>query len=177
MTELDGFDEFVQQHSLQLVPVAYFLCGDTESAEDLVQQSLFRVARKWGAAQASPLAYTRRVLVNLSHDRWRRKSRRPRRDRRAETPDLPDLRSTTAPDRMIERRLILDILRGLPRRQREVIVVRFYLDLSVAESAQTLGISDGAVKAYTSRALEPMRVALAGADTDEEMAGEVKRGY
>src|SRR4051812_21203539 len=72
-----AFDEFVSRSSDRLLRTAYLLCGDRGHAEDLVQTALMRTARRWRAARENPDAYARRVLVNLTKDRWRELSRRP----------------------------------------------------------------------------------------------------
>jgi RNA polymerase sigma-70 factor (sigma-E family) len=154
--ELDSaFESFVQTSSASLLRTAFLLTGDRGHAEDLVQTTFLRVAWRWPAARAQPEAYARRVLVNLSRDRWRNLSRRVR-----ESPDPPELPYTDATDRVADRESLTEALRELPTRLREVVVLRFFADLPVAETARTLGLSEGAVKSYTNRALTRLRQVL-----------------
>jgi|SRR5579884_3057466 len=163
-----AFERFVVEHSRLLLRSAYLLCGDRGVAEDLLQQSLLRTAGRWPVAREAPDAYARRVLINLSRDlrRWAR--RRPR-----EYPLDPDHRSAvteSSAHAVAERSAVIAALRRLPTRQREVLVLRFYADLSVAETALAIGASEGTVKSYTSRALSRMRELLA--DPTDSRGGE-----
>ncbi|GAB3872340.1 SigE family RNA polymerase sigma factor [Kibdelosporangium lantanae] len=156
--ELDpAFEEFVRASSASLLRTAYLLTGDRGHAEDLLQTTLLRVAWRWSAASEQPDAYARRVLVNLSRDRWRNLRRRVREHHQQDLPQLPVDDDT---DRVTTREALMPALRELPTRQREVVVLRFFADLSVAETAQALRCSEGTVKAYTSRALTKLRQLL-----------------
>jgi RNA polymerase sigma-70 factor (sigma-E family) len=149
-----GFDAFALRASPSLLRSAFVLTGDRGHAEDLLQTTLWRTARRWRVARASPEAYAHRVLVNLSRDRRRGLRRRP-----AEQPGC-ELRGDVAADPLeglIARDTMTRAVRRLPVRQREVVVLRFFLDLSVAETAAVLGVSEGAVKSHTARALGRMR--------------------
>jgi RNA polymerase sigma-70 factor (sigma-E family) len=162
--ELDpAFEEFVRARSASLLRTAYLLTGDRGHAEDLLQTTLLRVAWRWSAASEQPEAYARRVLVNLSRDRWRNLSRRVREDRQ---PDIPQLPVDDVTDRVTTREVLIPVLRQLPTRQREVIVLRFYADLSVIDTARALQCSEGAVKAYTNRALTKLRQLLDVQETE-----------
>jgi RNA polymerase sigma factor (sigma-70 family) len=113
-------------------------------------------------ARAAPEAYVRQVLVNLSRDRRRLLRRRP-----AEAPLFPgagDGGVDGPAERVAERRVVAQALAALPVRQRQVVVLRFFEDLSVEQTAELLGFSTGTVKSYTSRALARLRVLLAGDD-------------
>ncbi|ONI77317.1 hypothetical protein ALI144C_35270 [Actinosynnema sp. ALI-1.44] len=156
--ELDpAFEEFVRARSPALLRTAFLLVGDRGHAEDLLQTTLLRVAWRWSAASAQPEAYARRVLVNLTRDRWRNLSRRVRERHQA---DLPQLAALDSADRIAERDALVQALRLLPTRQREVIVFRFYADLTVADTARVLGCTEGTVKSYTNRALSRLRELL-----------------
>jgi RNA polymerase sigma-70 factor (sigma-E family) len=156
--ELDpAFESFVQTSSTSLLRTAYLLTGDRGHAEDLLQTTFLRVAWRWSVASARPEAYARRVLINLSRDRWRNLSRRVR---ERHDPDPPQVPYADATDRIADRESLTVALRELPARQREVIVLRFFADLPIAETAKTLGLSEGAVKSYTSRALTRLRELL-----------------
>lgn len=153
-----SFDEFVLQRSTRLLRTAYLLCGDRADAEDLVQVALIRVAGHWGRARTSPDAYTHRAMINLARDRHRHARRRV-----AEQPlgdgdagaELADHAAAVG-----ERDAIGRLVAALPARQREVVILRFFADLSVDETAAAIGVSPGTVKTHTSRALEHLRTAL-----------------
>jgi len=157
------FEAFVERTSTALLRTAYLLTGDRGHAEDLLQTALLRTARHWSRARDAPEAYARTVLINLSRDRVRRLFRRPR---EAPLPPDPDnLRMVDAGyDQVAERRVVVRALAELPTRQRQVIVLRFFEDLSVEQTAQLLGFSTGTVKSYTSRAIARLRELLADHD-------------
>jgi RNA polymerase sigma-70 factor (sigma-E family) len=141
----------------RLLGFAVLLTGDRHDAEDLVQMALLRSARHWSAARQQPEGYTRTVLVNLARDRWQA------RRRRAETL-LIDLPATPAAGdiagAVLDR---LELLRAcwlLPPRQRAVLVLRFWEDRSIDETAAVLGCTPGTVKSQTHRALARLRTAL-----------------
>ena len=160
------FDDFVRGRSAALLRTAYALTGDRGHAEDLLQTALLRTARRWTAARDAPEAYVRQVLVNLCRDRVRWLQRRPR---EAALPDGADRHGVAGElaEQVGQRRSVIQALMGLPAGQRQVVVLRFLEDLSVAETAELLGISQGTVKSYTSRALASLRVTL----TDIAAAG------
>ncbi|RLV49860.1 SigE family RNA polymerase sigma factor [Nocardioides mangrovicus] len=148
-----AFEEFVRGSSDRLLRTAYLMCGDRGHAEDLVQTTLLRTARRWRAARRTPEAYARRVLVNLAKDRWRGLSRRPVETAWDGVPEPVSVETGADPT-------VLDVVRLLPPGQRTVLVLRYFEGLSVEETAQTLGCSTGTVKSQTSRALERLRHAL-----------------
>ncbi len=152
----EELERFVLSASAPLLRAAYLLVGDRSLAEDLLQMTLTRVARRWSAARRSPDAYARRVLVNLARDHWRRLGRRVE-----EEPLIEELPVAGHEDAVASRDAVIGALRSLPLRQREVLVLRFYLELSVAQTAAAIGASEGTVKSYTSRATARMRVLLA----------------
>ena len=169
--ELDAsFDEFVASGSPRLLRSAYLLTGDRGHSEDLLQVALVRVARRWDVARDAPHAYAHRVLVNLLHDRRRHLSRRVKEqplgghdDRHRPVAD--------GTEGLVDRIAIIDALRGLPLRQREVVVLRFFADLSVSETAAAIGSSEGTVKTDTSRAL----LALRGVLTEDAIQSTMRR--
>jgi RNA polymerase sigma-70 factor (sigma-E family) len=136
---------------------AYVLTGDRGQAEDLLQAALWRVARNWAAIEGSPDAYTHRVLINLSRDRRRWLGRRVGEVFRADpsAAALDDVAVVVA-----QRDWLVQGIRRLPRRQREVVVLRFLLDLSVQQTAAVLGATEGTVKSHSSRALSQLRELL-----------------
>ncbi|MFC4034259.1 SigE family RNA polymerase sigma factor [Streptomyces polygonati] len=150
-----GFEEFVAARGPRLLRVAWLLTGDAHLAEDLLQTVLARVWPKWGRiADENPEAYVRKALVHTHASWWRRKWR-------GEVPhgdNLPDRAAIADPfaDVDLEQALAAAI-RSLPPRQRAVVVLRFFEDLSVAETAQVLGCSEGTVKSQASKALRTLR--------------------
>jgi RNA polymerase sigma-70 factor (sigma-E family) len=160
-----------------LLRTAVLLAGDYGHAEDLLQVALLRTARRWRTARAAPEAYARQALVNLCRDRWRRLKARPR-----ETQMLPgssDVAMVAGPAEQVgQRQLLVQALGRLPAGQRQVIVLRYFEDLPVAETAELLGISPGTVKSHTARALAALREVL-GDDADgiDEHAQEVSNAH
>jgi RNA polymerase sigma-70 factor (sigma-E family) len=151
------FGRFAARVAPSLVRSGYLLTGDRGHAEDLAQVTLWRTARHWDALSGSPDAYAHEVLVNLSRDRRRGLRRRP--------PEVAQLdlvvdRGHDDTEALLERDAVVQAVRRLPRRQREVVVLRFFLDLSVAQTAAALGTSDGTIKSYTARAIAQLRVLL-----------------
>ena len=149
-----AFDAFVRRSADRLVRTAHLLTGDRGHAEDLVQTALLRTARRWSSARSEPEAYARRVVVNLAKDRWRMLRRRP-----GEAPLEADV-EVPVRDGVADRDQLLRAAQQLPAGQRAVLVLRYFDDLSVAETAATLGCSTGTVKSQTARALAKLRAAL-----------------
>lgn len=147
-----GFEEFVQARTPALSRTAYLLTGDAHAAEDLVQVTLFRAAKAWHRIDGDPEPYVRRIMANQNISRWRRK-------RVAEVPlseydDRPAVPGAVDADV----RLSLDAaLRQLTARQRTVLVLRFYEDLTEVQTARLLGIGAGTVKSTTREALARLR--------------------
>jgi RNA polymerase sigma-70 factor (sigma-E family) len=152
------FDAFVSRDGAKLLGFATLLTGDRGHAEDLVQTALGRTALRWRVAAANPEAFTRTVIVNLARDRWRRRWRRP-----VELPGLAlapeDRRQPAYADELqvLDREVLLLACRQLPVRQRAVLVLRFWEDRSVEETARLLGCTTGTVKSHTHRALARLR--------------------
>jgi RNA polymerase sigma-70 factor (sigma-E family) len=152
------FEAFVRKESPRLLRFAYLLTGKRSDAEDLLQIALIRVAKRWRTARERPELFARRVAVNLARDRWRHLRRRP-----SETAFEEWMGGATRGDeaeRSNERELILRAARRLPTGQRAVLVLRFWEDLSVAETAHVLGCGEGSIKTQTHRALERLRELL-----------------
>jgi RNA polymerase sigma-70 factor (sigma-E family) len=158
------FEQFVQDRTDPLLRAAYLLAGDLAEAEDLVQETLLRVARRWYkvAAMEQPAAYARRVLVNLVIDHARQRARRNS-ELAAPAGGLSERADSTA-ERALQavdmHTLLLTALAGLPPRQRAVIVLRYWQDLPEAEVAAMLGCSAGTVKSTASRGLARLREAI-----------------
>jgi RNA polymerase sigma-70 factor (sigma-E family) len=149
----DAFNAFVAARSRHLLQTAYLLTGDRQRAEDLLQTALTRAYLKWDRIESEdPEGYVRRTLANAHIDWWRRKPWRE-----VPTAQLPD---TAGPDDAASydvRDAVLQALAVLSRRQRAVIVLRYYEDLSEAEIAAALGCSAGTVKSTASRAMTKLR--------------------
>lgn len=146
-------------HYRQLVRLAVLLVRDQETAEDAVQDAFVAMHGRWNRL-ADPdhgLAYLRQTVVNKARSALRRRGVRERhRDEPAPTAPGAD-EPVLLQDR---RRQVLDALQQLPDRQREVLVLRYYLDLGEAQIASTLGISRGAVKSHASRGATTLRSLL-----------------
>ncbi|MEV0425069.1 SigE family RNA polymerase sigma factor [Micromonospora sp. NPDC050495] len=155
----DEYREFVRVRLEPLRRTAYLLCRDWHTADDLVSITLGKLYRHWRRVRVAenPDAYVRGVLTNA----WLDERRRPWRRERAtdELPDQPDAAVPTAD--LADRAALLGLLHELPPGRRAVIVLRFYCDLSVAETADALGVSPGTVKSQAARGLAALR-ALAG---------------
>ena len=155
----DGeFTEFVHASWASLYRTAYLMLGDRAEAEDLVQTTLAKTYASWSKVRdvdAAP-GYARTVLVNTAASWFRKKSWRNERP----TETLPERGHETD---LSDRPAVIDALAQLPPRQRAVIVLRYYDDLSVSQTASALGISDGTVKSQTSDALNRLRGLLGDA--------------
>ncbi|MGC4937131.1 SigE family RNA polymerase sigma factor [Kribbella sp. DT2] len=149
------FDEFVRGSSTRLLRTAVLLTGDRQAAEDLVQEMFERVYVRWRWIRGAPEPYARRTLTNLVANRWRRRSRKPE-TALAEGYEIPTPDST---DQYAVRDQLLTALQELPPRQRAVVVLRYYEDLTELQTAEALGCSVGTVKSQTSRALKKLREA------------------
>jgi len=148
MTGYADFEEFVIARRPALLRTAYLLTGDPHDAEDLVQSALVKVVPKWRRIQDSPEPYVRKVLARESVNRWR-----ARRWREVTTDVLPE----TMHDDSTERIALLEDLRRLSPRQRAVLILRYFDDLTEADTAAALGISVGSVKSYARDALARLR--------------------
>jgi RNA polymerase sigma-70 factor (sigma-E family) len=152
-----GFREFATASLSALSRTAYLLTGDQHAAEDLLQDALVLVALRWSKVEASdnPLAYVRRILYHELVSSWRRNRYRRKEVSSDQVPDRPDGRDHTA---TTDRRIVLRrALARLSPRQRAVIVLRFYEDLSEADAAAVLGCSVGTIKSQTNYALRRLR--------------------
>ena len=148
-----AFNTFVSARSRHLLQTAYLLTGDRHRAEDLLQTALTRAYLRWDRIESEdPEGYVRRTLANAHIDWWRRKPWRE--EPAAELPDLPGPDQAAAYD---VRNAVLGALAGLSRRQRAVVVLRYYEDLSETEIAAVLGCSPGTVKSAASRAMAKLR--------------------
>jgi RNA polymerase sigma-70 factor (sigma-E family) len=163
----EAFRDFVVGRSSTYLRVAYLLTGDWGHAEDLLQTALAKVYRAWPRLRDHDNldAYVRRVLVNTQTSWWRRawKAERP-------TATLPDWPGPDALDATDSRDQLRRALLELPARQRAVVVLRHYEDLSEAEVARLLGCAVGTVKSQCARGLAKLRQSL-----DDPYAGVLHR--
>ncbi len=149
MREPDGFGEFVAAHSRALLRAAWLLTGDWSAAEDLVQTALAAAWPRW-ATIGNPSGYVHRVMTT-TYLRWQRR----RWTGEVATESVPEVETGSGDPE--SRRVLLDALSTLPRQQRAAIVLRYFADLSEADTAAALGCSVGAVKSHTSRAVAKLR--------------------
>jgi RNA polymerase sigma-70 factor (sigma-E family) len=157
----DGFDEFVVTRSPRLLRTAYLLTRDWALAEDLLQTALARAWEAWARIDGDPEPYVRRILVNTYASAWRRRWRGE-----LPTAELPEAADAGDPHRGFDDRdRLWRALGRLPRRQRAVLVLRYFEDLSEQEIADALGCSVGTVKSQASRAMAKLRL-------DETLAPE-----
>jgi RNA polymerase sigma-70 factor (sigma-E family) len=154
MTGLDqpDFESFVAARIAALSRTAYLLTGDRHDAEDLVQTALFRAARAWHRLTGDPEPYVRRIMYNENVSRWRR--RRVDELATASPPERSTADATAEADTRIELRRALA---RLTRRQRTMLVLRYFEDLTERATADALGVSANTVKSETRRALARIR--------------------
>ncbi len=160
-----AFTAFVEQSSPTLLRTAWFLCGDAHRAEELVQHALVRTYAAWSSAsRGDPLAYARRVLMNLRTDSWRRR----RREVLSAPEDLPEAGGRADEHTVThDRDELVRALALLTPRQRRIVVLRHLVGLSEAEVAAALGVSVGTVKSTTHRSLATLRAALSQPEPQE----------
>jgi RNA polymerase sigma-70 factor (sigma-E family) len=159
MSTEQAYRDYVAGNLDRLRRTAYLLCGDWHLADDLTSTVLVKLLRHWKRATVMEHrdAYVRRMLMSA----WLDERRRPWR-RESFTDRLPDRPVETADaDRRLD---VLSLLAGLPPRRRAVLVLRYFCDLSVEETAQALGCSEGTVKSQAARALETLRAGLKEGD-------------
>ena len=152
-----AYVEYVAARQAHLRRIAYAVCGDWHRADDVLQTALTKLYLAWPRLRADvePDAYVRRIIVRAHIDERRRPWRRERSGLdghdRAEPGGLP----------VEERSAIFDALQALPEMQRKTVLLRYWLALSVEETAGELGISTGTVKSHSSRGLAALQRVLA----------------
>ncbi|MFC5155443.1 MULTISPECIES: SigE family RNA polymerase sigma factor [Streptomyces] len=158
-TTVDHLTETYRAHYRSLLGLAALLLDDTASCEDVVQEAFIRVhsARNRVRDPEKTLAYLRQTVVNLSRSALRRRIL----GLKLLSKPMPDMASAEegAYDQL-ERDALIKAMRKLQRRQREVLVLRYFADMTEAQVAETLGISLGSVKAYGSRGIAALRVSM-----------------
>jgi RNA polymerase sigma-70 factor (sigma-E family) len=141
--------ELHREHYPNLVRLACLLLDEQGAGEEVVQEAFVRVHQSWARVE-NPLTYLRATVMNLARSRMRR---RLVARRRVEPAIRPAMSAEEHIVLLADQQEVLDAVRALPRRQRECLVLRYYLDLSESEIASTLGISNGSVKSHSSRGL------------------------
>jgi RNA polymerase sigma-70 factor (sigma-E family) len=153
-----AYVEYVAARQAHLRRIAYAVCGDWHRADDVLQTALTKLYLAWPRLRADvePDAYVRRIIVRVHIDEGRRPWRRERAGldghERAAVGGLP----------VEERSALFEALHALPEMQRKTVLLRYWLGLSVAETARDLGISSGTVKSHSSRGLASLQRVLAG---------------
>ncbi|WP_407640008.1 SigE family RNA polymerase sigma factor [Actinacidiphila paucisporea] len=158
-TTVDHLTETYRAHYRALLGLAALLLDDTASCEDVVQEAFIRVhsARSRVRDPEKTLAYLRQTVVNLSRSALRRRLL----GLKLLSKPMPDMASAEeGAYELLERDQLKAAMRSLQRRQREVLVLRYFADMTEAQVAETLGISLGSVKAYGSRGIAALRVAM-----------------
>jgi RNA polymerase sigma-70 factor (sigma-E family) len=161
----DAVSALYAAHWRGLVRLAWLLVHDQQAAEDVVQEAFVATYRRWGSLRSpdAALGYLRTATVNGSRSALRKRGVRERyAAAQALSPDHTrpvDSAETSALVRT-QRDEVLGVLYALPSRQREVLVLRYYLDLSESAIADALGISRGAVKSHASRGISTLRSRL-----------------
>jgi RNA polymerase sigma-70 factor (sigma-E family) len=164
----DDFVEFASSSHERMRRTAYLLCGDWHRAEDLVQQALVKLYTAWPrvVGQGGEDAFVRRILLNTHLDDWRWRRRRP------ETPVGEHWNADPAPPSgSDDRDALRRALALLPEGQRKVVVLRFWLDLSVEQVAADLGVTTGTVKSQSARGLDRLRSLLGDTNGTYQEAG------
>jgi RNA polymerase sigma-70 factor (sigma-E family) len=157
-----AYVEYVAARQAHLRRIAYAVCGDWHRADDLLQTALTKLYLAWPRLRddTSPDAYVRRIIVRTDIDDRRRPWRRERAGLEghegAARPGLP----------VEERSALFEALQALPPMQRKTVVLRYWLGLSVRETARELGISEGTVKSHSSRGLASLQRVLLSTESD-----------
>ena len=146
VVELTGFDELYRLEFEPMVRLAYLLCGDRETALEVAHDAFVVTCERWERLDR-PGGYLRTAVVNRCRDLGRRQRFRS-------SAPVPE-RATAMPDDYLA-----DAIAALPPRRRAAVVLRYYLDLSEADIAETLGVRPGTVKSLLSRGLAELKMSL-----------------
>jgi RNA polymerase sigma-70 factor (sigma-E family) len=160
-----GVTGLYQAHAVGLIKLAVIMLGDRTAAEDVVQDAFFGLYRNWARLSdpVNALAYVRASVLNGCRGALRQRIRRDRHERAAAAHAAPPVESAESAVLLSEEhREVLAAVRRLPERQREALVLRFYLGVSEEDTARAMGISRGTVKSATSRALTTLGRMLRG---------------
>lgn len=158
-----AYSEFVLGHQARLRRAAYLMCGDAALAEDLLQEAFVALAEKWESVD-HPDAFVRKVIYRQRVSWWRRTRREVVRD------ELPERWAGDGADDRARDAEVHDVLRSLPPRMRAALVLRYFEDLTEAQTAAVMGVAVGTVKSLSHQGVARMRAELAsrGAAADEE---------
>ncbi|MER5332586.1 SigE family RNA polymerase sigma factor [Micromonospora sp. NPDC002717] len=165
----DGYVTFVECHQHRLLRAAYLVCGNRHQAEDLLQDALLKLALRWPTVRhGDPAAYVRAILYRDAVSWWRRR-------RREWLSAYPPERAAQEGDGAL-RLALRDALDHLPPRQRAVLVLRYFEDLTEAATAEALGVTVGTVKSQCHAALRRLREVAPELGRDDGLASgmEVK---
>lgn len=163
VARLISFEGFYRNEYRGLLAVALVLAGDNGAAEDLVQEAFISAHRRWDRVSQydNPRAWVRRVLINKATSRHRRVTAEIRAVTRLGPPEQAQ------PDLSPETNGVWSAVHRLPRRQRQAVALHYVGQLSMAEIADVMGCSEGAVKAHLHRAREALRQSLASWDEED----------
>lgn len=155
--DIEDYREYVTARMETLRRTAYLLCGNWHTADDLTSVALVKLLRHWNRVSRmdNPDAYVRQVLLRS----WLDEKRRPWR-REAAWAEVPDRSVSSGADGTADRMALEALLAELPPRRRAVLVLRYFCDLSVEETARELGCTEGTVKSQTARALKTLQERL-----------------
>lgn len=158
-SEDEAIAALFQEHARSLVRLARLFADDRNAAEDLVQEAFLRLRRSFHRIESPDrtAAYLRSIVLNLARDHNRRglmslRHRVPEEESRLSAVDRIVMRE--------DQQQVIDALRALPRRQRDCVTLRYYLDLSIADIAMTLGISVNSVKTHLQRGMTVLETRL-----------------
>ena len=177
------FERFVTETAEGLLRMASLMTWDVATAEDLVQECLVRISRRWPRVRAMdhPKAFARTVLVNLVLDDGRQRSRyraelsiNGNGNARSWIEDHEDESAVRVLGQVETNADLARALEALPSRQRVALVLRYFDDLSEAQTAEAMGCSVGTVKSTTSRALDRLRELMDRYETEIETAIEIE---
>lgn len=166
----EGLERLVAERGNALLATAVLLAGGRAAGEDLLQAALERLMRHWHRLEGDREAYLRRMLYHLSIDQWRLRRRRPEVPLETEPPGHPDGAETVH-----LRQALMQALATLPPKQRAVLVLRYWEQLSESEAAAVLGCSLGTVKSTASRGLARLREVMNAWAVEETRAGRGAR--
>jgi RNA polymerase sigma-70 factor (sigma-E family) len=159
------FERFAASQLTSLLRPAFYLTGDRDLAQDIVQATLIKMCGAWGRLKpdVDRVAYARTVLVNVYRDHLRQERRRRNSLLRTPSRQVPHAEVDVA-----ERDYQRELLMRLAPKQRAVVVLRFLEDLSIQETADCLGVTTGTVKSQTADALQALRTAIANVGGNHE---------
>ena len=157
------FDEFMNAQWAPLFRTAYLLTGDYQLAEDVLQTAFAKAFMSWSkiSKTGQPVAYTRKIVTNQAMSWWRRRS-----STEVPTLDIPGDHHVGHEDRVTQASVVWSVLATLPTKQRAVMVLRYYEDLTEAQIADTLNISTGSVKSHASAARATLAQRLGALERD-----------